>query len=352
MRRRVLSFVAFVGLVSWAGGAAAQNVGIDASQDVGTAMAFSVEPTAHFVNTMEAGPAETTLVGNGFGVGATARGMLFPLARPGGALGFGLQASAGYAQLFNAGNGLLIGTGGLRYVYGNPRTAYWADVNGGYGLATDPGMGAAPYVDVGIGWQFAASPSFMWGVAGRWSFFFPDESYGPAAGGASRNYSFISLALVLEWGPPRWQEVAITPIPMAQATMPPQQQGAVPVYQQPGQPVQVYPQAQTVQPQAIQPQPIQVQPQQGSSPGAVTQTPISNPGPASYSNTPNDQDRDGIGDAADQCVSYAEDMNGREDNDGCPDADRDTDGVPDVLDQCPARAEDFDGTRDEDGCPD
>jgi hypothetical protein len=85
----------------------------------------------------------------------------------------------------------------------------------------------------------------------------------------------------------------------------------------------------------------------------VQPIPVNNPGPATYSNvTPNDQDGDGIGDEADQCPSYAEDLNNRDDTDGCPDADRDADGVPDVLDQCPGRPEDFDGTRDEDGCPD
>jgi hypothetical protein len=67
---------------------------------------------------------------------------------------------------------------------------------------------------------------------------------------------------------------------------------------------------------------------------------------------PPDQDGDGIGDESDACPTFAEDVNGRDDNDGCPDADRDADSVPDVLDQCPGRPEDFDGTRDEDGCPD
>lgn len=349
MRRSVLSWVVFVGLLAWAKGAGAQEMGVDVAQEVGTALAFSVEPTVHYVNTVAAGGSETVLVGDGLGLGATARGMLFPLARPGGALGFGVQASAGYAQLFRAGTGLLVGSGGLRYVLGAPRTAYWADVNVGYGVSSDADIGAAPYVDVGIGWQFAASPTFMMGVAGRWSFFFPEETYGPATDAASRNYSLISIALVLEWGPPRWQEVAVTPMPIAHAGAQPPPQGAVPVYSQPGQPAQTYP----AQPQLVQPQPVQPPPPAQAAGNQGRGQPVSNPGPATYSSgTPNDQDCDGIGDEADQCVSYAEDMNGRDDNDGCPDADRDTDGVPDVLDQCPGRAEDFDGTRDEDGCPD
>ena len=38
--------------------------------------------------------------------------------------------------------------------------------------------------------------------------------------------------------------------------------------------------------------------------------------------------------------------------DGCPDLDNDQDGIQDHVDKCPNEAEDFDGDQDEDGCPD
>jgi hypothetical protein len=67
-----------------------------------------------------------------------------------------------------------------------------------------------------------------------------------------------------------------------------------------------------------------------------------------------DEDGDGIEDDKDQCPELAEDKNGFEDSDGCPDADNDSDddGVPDLKDRCPQVAEDKDGFQDEDGCPD
>lgn len=65
-----------------------------------------------------------------------------------------------------------------------------------------------------------------------------------------------------------------------------------------------------------------------------------------------DSDGDGIIDKDDHCPDQAEDYDGFEDNDGCPDYDNDGDGIPDIKDQCPNDAEDFDGYKDEDGCPD
>ncbi len=65
-----------------------------------------------------------------------------------------------------------------------------------------------------------------------------------------------------------------------------------------------------------------------------------------------DNDNDGILDADDPCPTEAEDMDGFEDEDGCPDTDNDGDGVRDGFDSCPNEAEDMDGDRDEDGCPD
>jgi outer membrane protein OmpA-like peptidoglycan-associated protein len=65
-----------------------------------------------------------------------------------------------------------------------------------------------------------------------------------------------------------------------------------------------------------------------------------------------DNDKDGIPDSKDKCADKAEDKDGFEDEDGCPDLDNDKDGIPDLEDQCPRLAEDFDGIEDKDGCPD
>jgi len=65
-----------------------------------------------------------------------------------------------------------------------------------------------------------------------------------------------------------------------------------------------------------------------------------------------DTDSDGIPDAEDACPDDPEDVDGFEDEDGCPDPDNDADGVPDSSDACPDDAEDADGFEDSDGCPD
>lgn len=65
-----------------------------------------------------------------------------------------------------------------------------------------------------------------------------------------------------------------------------------------------------------------------------------------------DRDHDGLLDDIDQCPDVAEDNDGYEDEDGCPDYDNDGDGIPDNEDQCPEDPEDIDGFQDEDGCPD
>ena len=67
---------------------------------------------------------------------------------------------------------------------------------------------------------------------------------------------------------------------------------------------------------------------------------------------PADTDGDGLTDDVDQCVNEPEDMDGFQDEDGCPDADNDGDGVADAADDCDAEPEDVDGFADEDGCPD
>ena len=65
-----------------------------------------------------------------------------------------------------------------------------------------------------------------------------------------------------------------------------------------------------------------------------------------------DNDGDGIPDLSDKAPNQAEDIDGYQDQDGAPDLDNDGDGIPDVKDKCPNQAEDIDGYQDEDGCPD
>ncbi|MBI5533852.1 MAG: OmpA family protein [Deltaproteobacteria bacterium] len=64
-----------------------------------------------------------------------------------------------------------------------------------------------------------------------------------------------------------------------------------------------------------------------------------------------DWDRDGIVNERDACPRDAEDFDGFEDADGCPELDNDKDGVPDKVDRCPDEPEDRDGFEDADGCP-
>jgi large repetitive protein len=65
-----------------------------------------------------------------------------------------------------------------------------------------------------------------------------------------------------------------------------------------------------------------------------------------------DNDFDGIADGDDKCPIVKEDKDGFEDNDGCPDLDNDQDGLVDSKDKCSDVAEDGDGFEDDDGCPD
>ncbi|MFT4621484.1 MAG: outer membrane protein OmpA-like peptidoglycan-associated protein [Myxococcota bacterium] len=65
-----------------------------------------------------------------------------------------------------------------------------------------------------------------------------------------------------------------------------------------------------------------------------------------------DRDSDGVPNKFDACINVPEDMDGFEDDDGCPDDDNDKDGILDVSDQCPNRPEDVDDFEDADGCPD
>ena len=65
-----------------------------------------------------------------------------------------------------------------------------------------------------------------------------------------------------------------------------------------------------------------------------------------------DVDEDGVPDAKDRCSGEAEDTDGFQDTDGCPDPDNDDDGVTDQYDECDGKKEDMNGVDDTDGCPD
>jgi len=65
-----------------------------------------------------------------------------------------------------------------------------------------------------------------------------------------------------------------------------------------------------------------------------------------------DRDGDGIPNKFDLCINIPEDLDGFQDEDGCPEDDNDQDGILDVSDSCPNDPEDVDGFADQDGCPD
>jgi OmpA-OmpF porin, OOP family len=65
-----------------------------------------------------------------------------------------------------------------------------------------------------------------------------------------------------------------------------------------------------------------------------------------------DRDGDGMVDGKDACPDRAEDQDGFDDSDGCPDIDNDLDRVLDVADKCATVPETYNGFEDDDGCPD
>mgnify|MGYP002632715354 CR=1 FL=1 len=71
-----------------------------------------------------------------------------------------------------------------------------------------------------------------------------------------------------------------------------------------------------------------------------------------YAEYETDFDEDGILNRADLCQREPEDIDGFEDEDGCPDPDNDGDRILDAADKCPLDAEDADQFEDADGCPD
>jgi outer membrane protein OmpA-like peptidoglycan-associated protein len=73
-----------------------------------------------------------------------------------------------------------------------------------------------------------------------------------------------------------------------------------------------------------------------------------------YRPTSHDADGDGIPDSKDRCPAEREDVDGYDDQDGCPEEDPDTDrdGIADGEDLCPDAKETINGSEDDDGCPD
>lgn len=64
-----------------------------------------------------------------------------------------------------------------------------------------------------------------------------------------------------------------------------------------------------------------------------------------------DGDGDGVADSMDRRLAAAEDFDGFQDDDGCPEADNDGDGIPDLVDLCPCVPENVNSYEDMDGCP-
>ncbi|WP_437548130.1 hypothetical protein WME97_48795 [Sorangium sp. So ce367] len=86
--------------------------------------------------------------------------------------------------------------------------------------------------------------------------------------------------------------------------------------------------------------------------GGVGTTPLRAVLSVAWTPRVHDADEDGVPDDVDQCGELAEDRDGFQDDDGCPEGDNDEDGVFDDEDRCPTQKEDEDGVADEDGCPD
>jgi outer membrane protein OmpA-like peptidoglycan-associated protein len=67
---------------------------------------------------------------------------------------------------------------------------------------------------------------------------------------------------------------------------------------------------------------------------------------------PGDRDGDRVKDDDDLCPDDPEDVDGFQDQDGCPDPDNDGDRIADADDRCPMEPETYNGIDDDDGCPD
>jgi outer membrane protein OmpA-like peptidoglycan-associated protein len=73
--------------------------------------------------------------------------------------------------------------------------------------------------------------------------------------------------------------------------------------------------------------------------------------PASAPSRDGDRDHDGIPDALDQCPDSAEDLDGVDDTDGCPEVDADKDGIDDASDACPKEPGVVSTDAHRNGCP-
>jgi hypothetical protein len=71
-----------------------------------------------------------------------------------------------------------------------------------------------------------------------------------------------------------------------------------------------------------------------------------------WSPSRSDADGDGLSDGADECPFLAEDPDGFQDEDGCPEPDNDNDLIPDLDDRCPDVQAEEGKDDDEDGCTD
>lgn len=74
--------------------------------------------------------------------------------------------------------------------------------------------------------------------------------------------------------------------------------------------------------------------------------------PAPWPPVDPDPDRDGVLEGDDKCPLIAEDKDGFQDDDGCPELDNDGDGILDTKDDCPNQPETVNSYQDDDGCPD
>ncbi|MDQ3090581.1 MAG: thrombospondin type 3 repeat-containing protein, partial [Actinomycetota bacterium] len=81
------------------------------------------------------------------------------------------------------------------------------------------------------------------------------------------------------------------------------------------------------------------------------QTPAPQPEAATSDLGKLDSDGDGVMDEADRCPLTSEDVDGFEDDDGCPELDNDADGVPDTRDECPLVGDTVHGAGSRNGCP-
>ena len=105
-----------------------------------------------------------------------------------------------------------------------------------------------------------------------------------------------------------------------------------------------------VTPQAVEKAPAQAQvrsagPEAGAT-GAAAVAAVASMDPLK------DTDADGIPDSIDRCPLQAEDLDGWQDTDGCPDLDNDEANIPDNQGDCPNASEIFNRYQDDDGCPD